>query len=303
MDFWAQHKDFILKILAGFGVFMVALIARGIVHGDDLENAEASNSRLARSLRNKKVVSTQLVGRTRKAAGTLQEHVQSLASEIGFDASDEKALQRKLLERILTRIVEVRELDDDPIEAARRIQEAISINLNGAFGALRLRLRDEMADEMAERSVATPADGLGFQNLVSIETGDLTKYLLQLELVSRVVTDAVGMQVRGVDGKSGTVKFQSIDEVRIDTEVTTPDPIPGANRQYLREYLVRFRLRGSESAILELVNRLENETPRVPIRFLKAERRARDMIDFEIHLLAVAINPNVVFAAQEEQDS
>ena len=30
MDFWPQHKDFVLRVLAGFGVFLVALIARGI---------------------------------------------------------------------------------------------------------------------------------------------------------------------------------------------------------------------------------------------------------------------------------
>ena len=36
MDFWAQHKDFVLKVLAGVGVFLVALIARGVVYGDEL---------------------------------------------------------------------------------------------------------------------------------------------------------------------------------------------------------------------------------------------------------------------------
>ena len=36
MDFGAQHKDFVLKVLAGFGVFLVALIARGVCYGDDL---------------------------------------------------------------------------------------------------------------------------------------------------------------------------------------------------------------------------------------------------------------------------
>ena len=42
MDFWAQHKDFVLKVLAGFAVFVVALIARGVVYGDDLEQGQGA---------------------------------------------------------------------------------------------------------------------------------------------------------------------------------------------------------------------------------------------------------------------
>ncbi len=45
MDFWAQHKDFVLKILAGLGVFIVAIIARRITYGDELENAASSRER------------------------------------------------------------------------------------------------------------------------------------------------------------------------------------------------------------------------------------------------------------------
>ena len=301
MDFWAQHKDFILKVLAGLGVFLVALIARGIVHGDDLERAESLNKNTSAALRRKKLVPRNVVASMTRAADSLQNNVESIASEIGYDASDEKALQRTLLERILGRIVTLREIEEDPKDLARQVEEALAVNLNGAFGALRLRLRDEMMDEASERNVAVPEDGFGAQNLVSIEQGDLTKYLLQLELVSRVLTDALGMKTRGPDGKTREVRFKAIDEVRIDTEEVTAPPIPGANPKYLREYRVRFQLVGNEAAVTELVNRLETGSPRVPVQMMSARRRDRDMIEFEIHLLAVAINPKEKFAAPEEQ--
>ncbi|MHC4452517.1 MAG: hypothetical protein ACYS0E_20635, partial [Planctomycetota bacterium] len=272
MDFWAQHKDFILKVLAGFGVFLVALIARSVVQGDDLEKAESKNKSAASQIRRRAVIPKPTVAKLRRAADMLAANTATVAAEFGFDATDEKALQRLLLERVFDRIVKARELTDDPKEMARRVQQALAVNLNGAFGALRLRLREEMVDEAAERNVTFPEDGLGFGQLVSLESADLTKYLLQLELVSRIVHDCLGMKVVQ-KGKSTTLSISAIEEVRIDSADETSPAIAEANPAFLREYVVRFRLRGKEAAILELLNRLEEPQygPRVTIRAMKAE--------------------------------
>jgi hypothetical protein len=301
VDFWAQHKDFILKVLAGFGVFLVALIARGVVLGDDLERAESRGSTFASKVRRNDVVSPAKVSELNRAAEQLDAQTERLATEIGWDATDERALQRRLLERVLERIVEARDLPDDPKELAGRVQQSLAVNLNGAFGELRLRLREEMLDEAAERSVGVPEDGLGFGSLVSIEPVDLTKYLLQLELVSRVTHAALGMEIRR-GGKTMTVAMNQIAEVRIDTQDETPPPIPGANPNLLREYVVRFRLRGNEVAVLELLNRLDDPKygPRVPIRALKAERRERDLVDLELRLVAVAVQPDAAYTVSSE---
>ncbi|MEM8884850.1 MAG: hypothetical protein AAGD14_12325 [Planctomycetota bacterium] len=302
MDFWAQHKDFILRVLAGLGVFVVALIARGIVHGDDLQTSRVANKRAVSQIKREKVAPRGTVSELRNAAEDLQSNVSLIANEIGFDAGDERKLQRELLRRIFERIIRVRELDGDSAEVrAERVQNAMAININGAFGALRLLMRDEILDEAAERNVAVPEDGMGFANLVSIEAGDLTKYLLQLELVTRVVTDALGMEMTTASGRKRQVRVAAIEEVRIDSDQTTASPIPGANPQYLREYKVRIRVRGGEAAIVELFNRLESESPRVAIRGLKAERRPRDMIDLELELLAIAVDPSVDFTVTEEE--
>jgi len=303
VDFWAQHKDFILKVLAGLGVFLVALIARGVVFGDDLERAETKGRTYASTVRRAKVVDRSDVNALKRAAEQLQDQTRSLATEIGWDATDERALQRELLERALERIIRLRELPDDPKELAKRVQQSLAVNLNGAFGELRLRLREEMLDEAAERGVGAPDDGLGFAQLVSIESVDLTKYLLQLELVSRVVHDALGMDIRR-GGKTMTVAMNQIVEVRIDSQDETEPAIPGANPAFLREYVVRFRLRGSEAAVLELMNRLDDPRygPRVPIRQVKAERRDRDLIDLDLRLVAVAVQPKVDFTVSKEQE-
>jgi len=302
VDFWAQHKDFILKVLAGFGVFLVALIARGVVLGDDLEQAEQRNQRDSAKIRREKVVPRSTVTQLKRAAEKLEENTAALAEDVGFVATDERALQRRLLERVFERIVKARGLTDDPVEAARRVQEALAVNLNGAFGALRLRLREEMLDEASERNVRVPEEGLGFGQLVSIESADLTKYLLQLELVSRVVHDCLGMDVRR-GTKTMTVAMTGIEEVRIDSQDETPPPIPGAHPAFLREYVVRFKLRGKEPAIIELFNRLGDPKygPRVPIRETDVTRLDRDILDVDLRLVAAAVNPKVSFTEPKEQ--
>lgn len=304
MDFWAQHKDFILKILAGLGVFLVALIARGIVYGDELEGEQARNRRLAGQIRSRKIVPKKTVAQLNRAAEALEANVGNIAAEIGFDASDEKALRLKLLSNTFRRISTLRGGEgESPDALAARVLQNFDVNLNGTFGALRLLMRDEILDEAGERNVAVPEEGLGFQSLVSIESGDLLKYLLQLELVTRVVTDAMGMEVRTAAGKTETISVEAIEEVRIDTQDQTPLPLgSGVNPQFLREYEVRITLRGSEQSIINLINRLESGTPSVPVRALRAERRPRDQIGIELRLLAIATNTTVEFAAAKETD-
>jgi len=304
VDFWAQHKDFILKVLAGFGVFLVALIARGITYGEDLEIAQRDNRKLSGAIRSKKVVPRRTVTKLNRAAESLQANVAGLATEIGFDATDEKALRKELLTRTFRRLLDLRgEAGESAESLAARVLEALDVNLNGTFGALRLRARDEVLDEAGERNVLLPEDGLGFQSLVSIEAGDLLKHLLQLELVTRVVSDALGMEVRDRSGKNVTLRVAAIEEVRIDTQDSTPAPLPAANPQFLREYAVRVAVVGNEAAIIEFVNRLETGSPRVPIREMKAEKGPRDLIRIELTLLAVAVNVSVPFAPTTEENA
>jgi len=226
-----------------------------------------------------------------------------MATEIGFDGSDEKALRKTLLTRVFDRLIKLRGGAGETAEQlATRVLDSFDVNLNGTFGALRLRARDEIIDEAGERNVGLPEDGLGFQSLVSIEAGDLLKYLLQLELVTRVVSDALGMEVRIKGGGKETIRVVAIEEVRIDTQETTAPPLgPGVNPQFLREYEVRITLLGDEASIIEILNRLETGSPRVPVREMEARKGPRNLIRIELHLLAVATNIDVPFEASTEE--
>ena len=85
MDFWAQHKDFVLKILAGVGVFLVALIARGVVYGDELESERSENLKLANQIRARKLLETEDIDRLDRDAKVLEKNIEDLSNQIGWD--------------------------------------------------------------------------------------------------------------------------------------------------------------------------------------------------------------------------
>lgn len=306
MDFWAQHKDFILRVLAGFGVFLVALIARGIVYGDELETEQGRNRKFAGQIKSKKVISRKRVADLNRAATQLNANVESLAQDIGFDATDERKLRRTLLTRTFRRLISLGVGDgQSPEDLARVVDENFDVNLNGTFGALRLRVRDDVLIEAGERNVALPEHGMGFAQLVSIDSGDLVKYLLQLELMTRVMTDALGMEITDREtGRKRIIRADAIEEVRIDSQDSTSPPLgSGVNPQFLREYEVRMVVRGTEETLIELINRLESGKPRVPVRAMRAELRPRGLIAIELRMLAVAVNTSVQFAATETEET
>ena len=85
MDFWAQHKDFILKVLAGVGVFLVALIARGITYGDELENEQARTGKLKNEISSKKIPKPAEIRELNAIAAQLQQNADSLAGQVGWN--------------------------------------------------------------------------------------------------------------------------------------------------------------------------------------------------------------------------
>ena len=100
MDFWAQHKDFVLKVLAGFGVFIVALIARGIYYGDDLEKARTSNAMLSKKIKRLKIAKLSQIKQLEEASVDLNRGTAAILDDIGWNDA-EGTLDRTLLERIL----------------------------------------------------------------------------------------------------------------------------------------------------------------------------------------------------------
>lgn len=287
MDFWAQHKDFVLKVLAGLGVFLVALIARGITYGDELENAKRKNLGLASKMGKMKIADVTQIRSLEQNRKALESNVETMLGQIGWNSAD-AGLAGNLVRRILgyTRAYERGPGLD---AAAARDLEAIRANIDGGFGQLRLKVRDDLVEEANERNI-TLAEGLGFQSVTQLDEAELLKYLMQLELSARLARYCIDAGVL------------AIDEMRIETK--THEAIPGANPEFLQEHTVTIAFRSSQPALIQILNRLEErDDKRVPWRDLKVTRlqRPADHLGVELTVLALAANPGVSFAAEEEQ--
>ncbi|MGH7163042.1 MAG: hypothetical protein ACREID_06135 [Planctomycetota bacterium] len=288
MDFWAQHKDLVLRVLAGVGVFLVALIARGIVYGDDLQTELATNRRTVAEVRQMKLLDpVQEIPALEQRAEKLEANVREIARQIGRDAGAAD-LETVLIEGALATLRDYAgERRGQLPSAAAGHREALRADLNGGFGNLRLEVSDKLADEAGELNIRMDG-GIGFENVQAIEPQEVVKYLLQLELVARVLRYALDARVN------------AIEEVHIE-ERDVP-AIPHRNPAFLREYVVRVALRASQEAAARILDRLETEPPRVPVRVWKQARaeRPRDHVVVEMELVAAAVNPAANLAPTKE---
>jgi hypothetical protein len=295
VDFWPQHKDFVLRVLAGAGVFLVALIARAVYFGDELERARAENEANARKLAAMQLLPLDQIQALSRNGERLAADVRELAAQIGWDAS-EPDLEAKLVERALSYLRRNRDAGAAALrEEAAAALRAIQDDFSGGFGQLRGTLRDELLDEASEFNVRV-APGLGFDQVTSVrDVAQLRQFLLQLELVARVVRYAIDARVAAVE------------DVRIDAEKPRP-PASGVNPALLVEHTVTFQLVLREKALNTIVNRLRGPvdgagpSPGVPLRRLFVQRKAPqgDALVAEIAAVAVAVDPTQSFRAKTE---
>jgi hypothetical protein len=291
VDFWAQHKDFILKILAGVGVFLVALIARSITYGDELEKEQAANRSLAGKIRALQVAKKSEIQELQKDAERLEANARALTGQIGWDLSDDR-LEQKLLRRIVGYTREYARQGDDAIQrAAEDFRSGIQQDINGGFGRLRLMVSRDLVEEAKEKGVKVDKDreGVGFAAVVDMAEDELLQYLLQLELVARVSRAAIDARV------------DSFDSVGIATSKGREPVIPGANPKFLEQYEVTVGFTASQDAARAVLNRLEEDAPHVPITglVLRRVKRPVDHLSVELTLLAIAANPDVDFVEKK----
>ena len=289
MDFWAQHKDFVLKVLAGLGVFLVALIARGITYGDELEKATGKNGKLTGDIGRMQIASGREIEAAERDGEVLQANAERITRQIGWDLGDDM-IEVDLVKRILSYTRRFGS-PEDATQRAIEVHEAIRQDVDGGFGQLRLIVRQQMLEEASEKNIALRA-GLGLGDVLEVKDGELLKYLMQLELIARIVRYAIDAEV------------DSVEEVKITTKVRK-GPIPNANPAFLEEYPVTVVFRGSQETLVAILNRLENtqNAPRPPIREMRISRLDRpvDHLQVEMEALAVAANARVSFAPPKEE--
>jgi len=294
VDFWPQHKDFVLKVLAGFGVFLVALIARGITFGDELENASRRNRARASGISRIKLATPRERREIAQKTEKLKRNISAMGEELGWDRSNDR-IEIDLIRRALGYMGRYRrggtDRSDEIAAAAAADWEAIKANLNGGFPQLRLKVRDSLVEEASEKNIQV-REGIGFQSVLQIEQEELLKYLMQLELAARLVRACIDAEVIAVD------------EVRIDTQRSGREPIVGANPELLEEYPVTIRFRGSQEAMTAVLNEVGTRRPQVPVRGLLIDRLQRppDAVGVELTVLALAFDARVPFEAEEKKD-
>ena len=282
MDFWAQHKDFVLRVLAGLAVFLVALIARGITYGDELEQAQKDNRRLKSRIAGMRIAGNRDIGLLLKDKQTLQDNARTIADQIAFVGSPEQ-LQPLLIRRTLSYLREFREDPEGGAarldRAVRMMQEALRIDLNGGFSQLRLRVAESLREEAQELDIGVPEKGgFGFELATRIAEKDLERYLLQLELGTRIVRYCIDARI------------DSIEDVRAPK--ASGGGIRGANPEFMREFELHVRFRAGQQAAVEVLERLGRELPAAPDRSLDIGRldRPRNHVEVALTSLAIAID-------------
>lgn len=292
MDFWAQHKDFVLKILAGVGIFLVALLARSITYGDDLEKELRTNASLAAKIRSTEVAPLTQIQAVQQDKARLLGNAKAIAAQVGWNLSDEEVLKQTLLRRILRCTRKYGSMNENDLNrVVEDFRSALREDLNGGFGQLRLSVRQDLVDEASQKDIKVE-EGIGYGNVNEVQSDELIQYLLELELVARVVRYAIDAPV------------DKIEEIRITGSQGTRgplQPIPGANPDFLQEYEVTVKFSGSQPAALKVLDRLEQEAPRVTLKGLKATRlkRPENHLSVELTMLATAANPEVAFAEKK----
>ena len=290
MDFWAQHKDFVLKILAGFGVYLVALIARGVVYGDELEEATAENIGLSSQIRARQLLDSRAIDGLDRDSEALEKNIEDLSSQIGWDLR-RSDFDLVLIRRSLSYLSRFQgeDADQSALDAeAQTYRKLIRADLDGGFGQLRHNVKDDLLEEANEKGVRLGA-GLGYSQITSISEEELNGYLMQLELAARVVRYSIDARV------------DAIEEIRLEKE--PKEPIPGANPKFFQQYAVDFFIVGEQEDIGQILGRLQKTRPNPPLKLVQLTRlkQPRDHVKAQITVLACATDPDQPFKKPEEK--
>jgi len=287
VDFWAQHKDFVLRILAGFAVFLVALIARGVAYGDDLEDAESQNRSLKSKIKQLKLRAPKDTNRLNTDADKLNANAETIAKQFAWDRS-RSDLDLTLIKRTFAHLRRFKDNPEGLALAAPAARASISADLNGGFGQLRLNVRDELEEEANERGCRL-GNGLGFGDIVRIEENQLIQYLVQLELAARIVRYSIDSGV------------SHVDEIRVDSE--RDDAVPGVHKEVLEQYDMTFYIRSEQESIGKILSRLQySKPPGGALSLLVVDRvdKSEDQVKVEFGILCCAVRTDVPFVVKDE---
>jgi hypothetical protein len=205
MDFeelWSEHKQFILLVGIGLIVLLVFQGVKTAIYTDDTTRAVSSASGITSSLRKESVVSRSEVRDLEARETELTERLGRLGGEVTLKVPDNYRLPEANVKSTFTRVVQ--------------------------------DTRDKVAEIAGLKNVRIPYE-LGVPSITPNTREEMSRYLLGLYVVERVVTYAV---------EEGVRRFESI-EVK-----------PARGTGFLRETVVTFRLSTDGRVLAALLDRV-----------------------------------------------
>ena len=272
---WQRHRTFILKILAGLGVCLLAYIIGSSLSDSDIDSMKLQIEGEARKVKNSPVHSPETARELSAASETLRNRLQFLAARVGETRAGED-LRVGLLSDLLIVVGK---------NTPGTLSEYLKESRQSPKGCLRRILDDAEKTLLADAGLKNVLveRGLGFER-VDMEAGQLDRYLLTLKLILSAVRI-------GID--------EGAFEIRQIGILTPPGRFEG-EETFLRQYPVTVTYRGPSATlfrILEKLNAPEHFRTVQALRRLQKDRQEReeDVMVMELELVALRVLPEAEF--------
>ena len=269
-DIWQRHRKFILWIGAGLGVCLVMLIVFSAGWDRSVPELAAINDDLRKKTREKQVPTPEDTDAVLDAKDRLEARIDYVANKVGVTGGGGD-LTEKLVRKILGAIDKENDVTVNRyLDLARRTPKSCIVGLEGD-------VREHLSNKASLENVVLP-ESLGFTNM-ELESTELTRYLITLDLVIHLVDLAIEERLIEVKG------------ILIETPSTGRFKTADA---FIADYPVQLAIRGHSLSVLKFVERLNSAERFVPMRQLQKLGRERaerdeDVVTAVMDLMALRI--------------
>jgi hypothetical protein len=270
-NLWEQHRTFILKAMAGAGVFLVLLIVHCSMQDKSQSDWETENAKKWTAISNKKVPSQTVIAEHQAACEQIESRMRFLAGKVGETRKGDE-LRRGIISEILTTVgTSSPKRIDRYLQDARTAQKACIVALAGEVNEY-LNNKASLVNVVIERELGSVVEDM--------EDVELDRYLICLKLIMHVLELAIDEEVYEVK----TVSIGSPPGGRFEGEAV-----------FVREYPVNLELRGPADSILEFLERLNDPDRFIPVTELRQVRpdratRGKGIVVADLELAALKID-------------
>jgi len=272
-NLWEQHRTFILKVMAGAGVFLVLLVVHCSMQDKSQSDWETENAKKWSAISSKKVPSQTVIAEHQAALEKVEGRMRFLAVRVGETRKGEE-LRRGIISEILAGVGNSSpKRIDRYLHDARTAQKACIVDLASEVNEY-LNNKASLVNVVLERDLGSVVEDM--------EDAELDRYLICLKLIMRVLELAIEQEVYEVKN----VSIGSPPGGRFEGEAV-----------FVREYPVNLEIRGPADSILEFLEELNDPDRFVPVTELRQVRpdratRGKGIVIADMELAALKIDPD-----------